>query len=85
MTHAIQIRVWMKVGELAYKELLGLPIIGWGGLISITLLVLTFSTGYLNHKGIRIIPFKYHKPLAILTLIFVTIHGAFGVLSNLGY
>jgi hypothetical protein len=75
----------MKVGELAYKELLGLPMIGWGGIISITLLIATFLTGYLNHRGIRIIPFKYHKPLAYVTLVVAVIHGTIGILSNLGY
>jgi hypothetical protein len=75
----------MKVGELAYTELLGLPMIAWGGILSILLLTITFLSGYLNHRGIRVIPFNYHKPLAFVTLVFASIHGAIGVLSNLGY
>ena len=75
----------MRIGELAYKMFMGLPMIGWGGIITLALLILTFSIGFLNHRGIRVIPFKYHKPAAAATLLFGVVHGAIGVLSNLGF
>lgn len=75
----------MKFGVLAYTEILGLPIIGWGGLVSLILLLLTATIGFLNKRGIRMIPQKYHQPMAYLTVIVATFHGLLGMLSTLGY
>jgi len=75
----------MKVGELAYSELLGLPMIVWGGSLTLALLILTSSIGYLNKRGNHTLPFKYHKPAAMLTVCMGIIHGLMGMLASLGY
>jgi len=74
----------MKISEIAYSEFLGLPAIMWGGIITLLMFALTAAIAILNHRGIRKIPFKYHKPLAILSLALGLIHGLLGMLSYLG-
>jgi hypothetical protein len=63
----------------------GLPLVGWGGVLTLTLLVVAFSVGFLNKRGIRIIPFRYHAPLAYAAMAAAVIHGTVGILSNLGF
>jgi len=75
----------MKVGQLAYTDVLGLPLLAWGGIASLILLILTFSVGALNRRGVHIIPFNYHKPLAVATLIVAIFHGLMGLLASLGF
>ena len=75
----------MKVGVLAYTDLFGLPVIVWGGITTLFLMLLTFAIGFLNKRGIRVIPFKYHGKMAYITLTVAILHGLMGVLSNLGY
>ena len=68
---------------LAY--ILGLPVVGWGGLASFILVSFTFLIGYMNHRGVRVIPLKYHKPSAMVALAVVIVHGSIGMLTLLGY
>jgi hypothetical protein len=75
----------MKVGEFAYTDFLGLPMLVWGGMATLALLFLTFLIGYMNHRGNHTIPFKYHKPVAMLTVCMGIIHGLIGMLASLGY
>ena len=74
----------MVIGALAYTMVLGLPSIAWGGIIALVMILLTFAIGYLNQRGIRIIPFKYHKPVAVLAVIACVLHGAVGLMSMMG-
>ncbi|MFH0861682.1 MAG: hypothetical protein V1875_01510 [Candidatus Altiarchaeota archaeon] len=74
----------MKVGVLAYTDFVGLPVMVWGGIITLSLMLLTFAIGFLNKRGIRVIPFKYHGTAAYITLVAAILHGLMGVLSNLG-
>ncbi|MFH1722683.1 MAG: hypothetical protein ABH950_08790 [Candidatus Altiarchaeota archaeon] len=75
----------MVFAEIAYTEVLGLPVIVWGGIISLLMLSVAFLSGYLNARGNHIIPFKYHKPLAVIALICAIGHGLLAIGANLGY
>ncbi len=62
------------IREISTVLLLGQPLLIWPGVIAVVFLVLTFSSGFLNKRGIRMIPFKYHPKLAYITIIFGIIH-----------
>ena len=74
----------MVFAELAYTEFLGQPLVIWGGLATLILLALTSAAGYLNKRGIHVIPFKYHGPLAALTLVAGLLHGGIALAANMG-
>ena len=71
--------VWLA--SLAYYPLLGRPLIFWFGLLTFTLLLATFLTGYLRRKGWRRIPFRAHVILARITLLVAGIHALLGILT----
>ena len=51
----------------------------YGGIFTLTLVLFTATIGALNHKGVTVIPFRWHPRLAILTIISALIHGLFGL------
>ena len=75
----------MKVSQLAYTEVLGLPAILWGGMLSGILLLLTATIGFLNARGIRVIKFKYHKSTAYLAVLAGLFHGIIAILAYFGF
>jgi hypothetical protein len=74
----------MAVSEIAYTQILGVPVVIWGGITTLLMLLLTAAVGFLNAKGIHTIPFKYHKPCAFATIILAFCHAALVILSNTG-
>lgn len=67
------------IHALAFTLFLGKPLIMYGGILTLMLLLSTAAIGALNHKGIFIIPFKWHPRLAITTIITALIHALFGL------
>lgn len=63
----------------------GLPLIVYGGIITFTLLSFTATVGFLNYRGIRMIPFRWHPRLAVLTIIAALLHGLLGLSVFLGF
>lgn len=68
----------MAIG-LADQLVLGKPMVMWGGLTTLTLLLITATVGFLNNKGIRVIPFKWHPVLAGATILMAIMHGLLGL------
>lgn len=64
---------------IALTLFLGKPLIMYGGILTFLLLIFTATVGYLNFKGIRLVPFKWHPWLAIATITAATIHALFGL------
>ena len=64
--------------EIAYYTILGIPLLVYLGIITLVLLLITATLGFLVHKGK--IKFAIHPAFAIATIIFALIHGllAFG-------
>jgi len=60
--------------NLTYYNILGLPLIFYLGIISITLFIASAYTGYKNK------PIKIHKGLAVSAIIFGAIHILLAVL-----
>ena len=64
--------------QIAYYNILGVPLLIYLGITTLTLLILTLIFGYLVLK--RKIKFNVHKIFGALTIVFALIHGflAFG-------
>ncbi|MDD2487313.1 MAG: hypothetical protein PHS92_03015 [Candidatus Gracilibacteria bacterium] len=68
------------IQTITYTLILGKPVIMYMGIITYILILLTMSVAVLNlHFQIRIINFKWHPRLAVLTIIFATLHEIMGM------
>lgn len=67
------------ISNIALTLFLGKPLIMYGGILSLLLLLTTATVGVLNFKRIAVIPFRWHPRLAIATLVVAIIHGIFGL------
>jgi hypothetical protein len=68
--------------ETAQQYLIfGKPIIVYLGMFTSTSFTLTAAIAILNKKGIRKIPFKWHKLMAAVSFFFLMIHGFVGLFA----
>lgn len=67
--------------NISYYLIFGKPLIMYLGILTLLLFLFTALIGYLNVKGIQIIPFKWHPRFAIITIILALIHGILGILA----
>jgi hypothetical protein len=67
------------VQTLALTTYLGLPVVVYGGILTLSLVLFTATVGFLNYKGKHIIPFKWHPRLAALTITVAVIHAFLGL------
>lgn len=70
----------MVVSAIGYSLVFGKPLVFWVGISVIIGLFATAIVGFLNSKGNRAIPFKWHPRLAALTLILAAVHAALALL-----
>lgn len=73
------------IQNIALTQILGLPLVAYGGMATLLLVLFTAIVGFLNYRGITTIPFKWHPVLALFTIIFSLIHGAMGLSIFLGF
>ncbi|HLD58573.1 MAG TPA: hypothetical protein VI977_02945 [archaeon] len=64
--------------EISYFLILGKPLIWYLGIITISCFLITAVLGFFlrRHK----VQFKWHKSMAIVSIIFAIIHGSLGLL-----
>lgn len=67
------------IHNIALTLFLGYPLVMYGGILTLLLLLLTATVGALNFKGIVTVPFKWHPRLAITTITVALIHGFLGL------
>ena len=67
------------IQNIALTLFLGKPLVMYGGILTLLLLIFTAIVGALNFKGIHVIPFKWHPKLAVITIVIALIHGLFGL------
>lgn len=60
--------------QIAYTMFFNFPIVGYLGILSYLLLILTASLMVLTKRRIIRVPVKYHKRSALLTTIVATFH-----------
>jgi len=71
------------IRQVAYSQFLGLPLILYGGIITLLSLITTAALGYLMRELRKPIPFIWHKRFAFITLGLALFHGLLGILSYL--
>jgi len=69
--------------NISYFLIFGRPLIMYLGILTFSSVSFTALVGFLNFKGIRIIPFKWHPRLAAISITLAIIHGALGLLAYL--
>jgi len=67
------------LSQITYFQILGKPLIMWGGIITFLLLVATAAIQILNRKGITRIPIVWHKRMALITIASALVHGILGL------
>lgn len=67
------------IHNIALTLFLGKPLVMYGGIFTFLLLLTTATVGFLNFKGIWIVPFKWHPRLALATIVIAIIHALFGL------
>lgn len=75
----------MLLNSLAFYPILGKPFIMWDGILVFLLFTFTFLIGYLNKRGINIIPIRWHFRMAWISVIFGALHGLLGILIFFGF
>lgn len=73
------------IQNIALTKMLGLPVVAYGGIFTLLLVIATATVGYLRLKGVTTVPFKVHPQLALATIILALIHAFFGLSLFLGY
>ena len=68
--------------EITYYPVFGLPLIVYGGILTLISLLTTAGIMYLNNRKITKIPFQWHHRMALITVVLGLIHGLLGILSR---
>jgi len=69
--------------DIIYYEIMGKPLIMYGGIITFLLFFTTASIGFLTIKGIKRFPLNWHTRMAYLSIAVGLLHAALGVLAFL--
>lgn len=51
------------------------------GILTLTSFLFTALIGFLNYRGIRTIPFKWHLRMAAISIALAITHGVLGILT----
>jgi len=65
--------------KIAYFLILGKPLIFYTGILTILSFWFAAFIGYLNFKGSRLIPFKWHPRVVAGAILLSIIHGLMGL------
>ncbi|MBW2965033.1 hypothetical protein KY363_06255 [Candidatus Woesearchaeota archaeon] len=71
----------MVLGEVAYFDILGYPLIMYLGILTFLSLIFTASISVMNRKGINRIPMRWHFIMARITIALAAVHGILAFLS----
>ena len=67
------------ITEIAYLMIFGKPMIFHTGILTLVSFLLAALIGYLNFKGSRLIPFKWHPRVVAFAILLGVIHGIMGL------
>lgn len=73
------------IGKIAYTLIFGMPVVSWGGMVTLLLMLAAMAALILSRKGVVWAKFSYHPILGKLALIFGILHGIFSLLAFLGF
>jgi hypothetical protein len=69
------------IAEIAFREVMGLPIIVYGGAFTFICFLTTAAIGFLTIKGIKRFPLNWHTRMAYLSIAAGMFHGILGLLA----
>ena len=69
--------------NISYYTIFGKPLLLYLGVLTYLSFLLTASISYMNLRGIRVIPFKWHKRMAIISIALASVHGLLALLAYL--
>ncbi len=73
------------ISQIAYQQIAGIPMVGWGGITTLILMLITAIIAWLNLKGIRFLGIKWHKIFAAISIIAGLAHGTIAILAYKGF
>lgn len=71
------------IAQLAYYSIFGKPIIIYLGVLTLLSFLITAFIGFMNYKGYKKIPFKWHPIMAGVSITLAIIHAILGLGSYL--
>jgi len=71
------------LNQISFYIVGGLPLIAWGGLLTLLCMLFTAAIAIMNQRGIHKIPMGWHFVMAKITIALGLIHGISGMLSFL--
>lgn len=71
----------MVLGEVAYFDIFGYPLIMYLGILTLLSLLFTASIAVMNRKGINKIPMNWHFIMARVTIGLAALHGVLAFIS----
>lgn len=73
------------IKDIAYQTILGLPIVAYGGMLTLILIIFVAYIGMSLRSGKTKIPYKYHPLLAKIAIALGLIHMFFALSIYLNY
>lgn len=67
------------IHNFALMLFLGKPLVMYGGILTLFLMLTTATVGALNFRGITVVPFRWHPRLAVVTILVAMVHAIFGL------
>jgi hypothetical protein len=74
----------IMIKEIATFTILGLPVVVYGGMVTLTAFAVTAYIGYTNKIGKGKISFKWHPRMVIISFIIALIHAFFAMSLFIG-
>ena len=69
--------------EISYYMVLGIPLIVYGGILTLLSFIATAAIPIMNQKGINKIPMVWHFRMAKLSILLALVHGSLGIMAYL--
>lgn len=74
------------IHQIALATIAGLPLVVYGGVITLLSFMFTAYIGFTNYKNTKNhLPFKWHPAMVIVSFLFALIHMVFGLSIFLGF
>ena len=67
------------IANIAYFMIFGKPVIMYLGIMTILSFLITATIGFMNFKGSKLIPFRWHPRLALVSIILAVLHGLLAI------
>lgn len=73
------------IHQIALATFFGIPLVAWGGILTLLSFLFTASIGYASHHSIKYLNFKWHPRMVAISFTFAIIHGFAAMSIFVGY